>query len=348
MPPNIFHYATKELSQDAMICWLIDWAGQDGPHVDRPLRTCARQFVQALLDHKREDRVRPRDITTEIRRQDKRIDVLARINGVHILLIEDKTATGADGDQLASGYEAVVRGETGFGAVDEDHVRPIYLKTGNQSLRDDETVEECGYKTFGRSDFLRILKKYKGDNQILNDFRDHLAETERHTEHYRSWNWDERRADEYAWEGLYRRLECELRRRNDQWMNWHYVPNPSGGFMGFWWQPPGVDENCPLYLQLEISLWKESGGEKLCFKVDAEDKDEGTQTQMQQEWHERVCTAGGEQAQRPARMRRGKHMTVAEWAGEWLDFNPRSGRLDVGRTVENLRQAECVLTRAVG
>ena len=144
MAPNIFHYATKELSQDAMICWLIDWAGQDGPHVDRQLRTCARQFVQALLDHKREGRVRPRDITTEIRRQDKRIDVLARINGVHILLIEDKTATGAHGDQLARGYEAVVRGETGFGAVDEDHIRSIYLKTGNQSLTDDEMVEECG------------------------------------------------------------------------------------------------------------------------------------------------------------------------------------------------------------
>ena len=26
--PNLFHYATKELSQDAMICWLIDWAGR--------------------------------------------------------------------------------------------------------------------------------------------------------------------------------------------------------------------------------------------------------------------------------------------------------------------------------
>ena len=24
--PNLPHYATKELSQDAMICWLIDWA----------------------------------------------------------------------------------------------------------------------------------------------------------------------------------------------------------------------------------------------------------------------------------------------------------------------------------
>ena len=28
--PNIFKYATKELSQDAVICWLIEWSSYDG------------------------------------------------------------------------------------------------------------------------------------------------------------------------------------------------------------------------------------------------------------------------------------------------------------------------------
>ena len=27
-PPSIFDYATKELSQDAMICWLIAWRAE--------------------------------------------------------------------------------------------------------------------------------------------------------------------------------------------------------------------------------------------------------------------------------------------------------------------------------
>lgn len=54
--PNIFHYATKELSQDAMSCWLIDWAGQNEDScVERDLRACGREFVQALLNHKRDD-----------------------------------------------------------------------------------------------------------------------------------------------------------------------------------------------------------------------------------------------------------------------------------------------------
>lgn len=45
-------------------------------------------------------------------------------------------------------------------------------------------------------------------------------------------------------------------------------------------------------------------------------------------------------------MSRANHMTVAEWTGEWLDFSSRGRRLDIGRTVENLRQAEDVLIRA--
>lgn len=273
MAPNLFHYATSELSQDAMICWLIAWAGQDGTDGDQELRRCARRFVEALLNHKRDGRVHLGDIvTTDIRRQDNKIDVLAQINGQYILLIEDKTETGPHGDQLPKGYQAVVSRETGFKNVNEEYVRPIFFKRGNQSLADDQEVEHCGYKTLGRSDLLRILETYKGDNQILRDFRDYLAVIEQDTEAYRGWSRDEPRAEKRPWEGLYRRLEGELRRRRAQWMNWRYVSNRSGGFLGFWWQPPGVDGNCPLYLQLEVSWWKESKGEKLCFKVDAEDK----------------------------------------------------------------------------
>ena len=350
--PNIFHFAPNELSQDAMICWLIAWAGQDGTDGDEQLRKCARRFIGALLNHKREARVRLRGaITTKIRQQDQKIDVLARINGTHILLIEDKTGTTAHSNQLARGYEAVVRGETDFGKVDEEHVRPIFLKTGNQSIADDREIEDggYGYKVFHREDFLGVLNSYSGSHPILVDFREYLQETEDRTNSYKEWTQDHRRCDYLAWEGFYRRIESELLRVNNgiEWLNWAYVPNPSGGFLGFWWQPPGEGENCPLYLQLEVSSWREAGGEKLCFKVHANGQDREIQTRLQQEWHERVLTAGGEHVRGPARMRRGNHMTIAEWTTEWLDFNPRSGRLDIARTVENLRRAECVLTQAV-
>ena len=49
--PNLFGYATKELSQDAVICWLIAWAGveQSKYPEDEALRRCGRAFVDALF-----------------------------------------------------------------------------------------------------------------------------------------------------------------------------------------------------------------------------------------------------------------------------------------------------------
>ena len=51
--PNLFHYATKELSQDALICWLIEWAGQPlgATKEDEELRRCGspvgKRFAQS-------------------------------------------------------------------------------------------------------------------------------------------------------------------------------------------------------------------------------------------------------------------------------------------------------------
>ena len=45
MVPNIFRYATKELSQDALICWLVACAKE----ADGELRECGLAFVEALM-----------------------------------------------------------------------------------------------------------------------------------------------------------------------------------------------------------------------------------------------------------------------------------------------------------
>lgn len=348
--PNIFHYATKELSQDAMICWLIDWAGQNEDScVERDLRACGREFVQALLNHKRDDWVRfDRNIKTEIRKQDKKIDVLARINERYVLLIEDKTVAKDREDKLARYYKAVITGETGFGEVDENNVYPIYLKTGNQSLAEDKEIEKYGYKLFHRKDFLKVLKKYNDSHPLLVDFREYLQGIERHTEGYCKWTKGPKtRHEKLAWEGLYRRLECELRKGADgnQWMDWGDVYNRGGGFLGFWWQPLGIDEKCPLYLQLEVPWWEGKG--KLCFKVEAGGKPPEERGKLGEDWYQRVCNASEQQAVRPRRMRREKTMTVAEWKEEWLAFDEDSRLLDIDGTVENLKQGETVLTQAV-
>ena len=35
MKPNIFNYATSELTNDAMICWMVDWANTVRKIVDK-------------------------------------------------------------------------------------------------------------------------------------------------------------------------------------------------------------------------------------------------------------------------------------------------------------------------
>ena len=43
--PNLFRYATKELWQDAVICWLIDRAGSRRPSVRERVPVTAREGV---------------------------------------------------------------------------------------------------------------------------------------------------------------------------------------------------------------------------------------------------------------------------------------------------------------
>jgi hypothetical protein len=49
-PPNIFSFATKELSQDAFICWLASWAKSECRQLDEPLHATATAFLDALVN----------------------------------------------------------------------------------------------------------------------------------------------------------------------------------------------------------------------------------------------------------------------------------------------------------
>ena len=341
--PNIFDYATKELSQDAMICWLIAWAGQSkgtAPE-DEELRLCGRQFVCTLLNHKKSGKAPIEledEVKTEIYRQERGIDVLARINGKHVLLIEDKTGTKDHDEQLSGYYDDVVGGSTQIGKVAKKHLYPIYLKTGNQPLSDDYRIEEiknCNYKVFNRADFLDVLNGYKGRNPILVDFRQYLQCWLDETNSYAEWTQDDERKCWNAWKGLYRRLECELGPGN----GWGYVNNRSGGFLGFWRR---LSCDYEIYLQIETKPGKET---KLCFKVAAELKTSAQQNQLKGEWNDLVMKAGGQQVVKPNVMRRGKYMTVAWWKECWLAFG-KDAKLDIPNTVRNLKRADKVLKDA--
>ena len=86
--PNIFNYATSELSQDALICWLLDWANPVYADLDSDLNQVAIVFIKALF--KKHEIELPYIQQIQVRRQDNNIDVAAVVNDRYFLLIEDK------------------------------------------------------------------------------------------------------------------------------------------------------------------------------------------------------------------------------------------------------------------
>ena len=348
--PNLFNYATKELSQDAMICWLIAWAGENKSDdlEKEELRRCGREFVHALLNHRRKKHIElPEEIVIEIYQQDKGIDVLARINEQHVLLIEDKTDTQDHSGQLERYYGYVAGGHTKklLGKTATENIYPIYFKTGNQSLEYDRRIERViegdnGYWVFHRKDFLSVLDGYKGNNPILMDFRQYLQKIESDTNGYQDWTKDSPKSSWLAWEGFYRCLECDEHIKHVFWCG--YVPNPQGGFLSFAWRPDGAKH--PLYLQLD------NVNKYVSFKVDAEQEESNEEKdRLKWHWHNLIMQAGNQQNKpinKPRRMRIGSHMTVGIWEEEdWMVFD-QDDNLDILGTVENLKHAESVLIAA--
>lgn len=50
MKNNLFQYATKELSQDAFICWLCSFALEDAKKDDMELVMCAKELICKFLE----------------------------------------------------------------------------------------------------------------------------------------------------------------------------------------------------------------------------------------------------------------------------------------------------------
>ncbi len=362
--PNLFDYATKELSQDAVICWLIAWSqtNTDDKH-NRMLRKLGTTFVDKLLakhvktlswkDVQRLECSEKAEIyqqeTVVIDRKRHSMDVLACISDKdarHVLLIEDKIDGDGDVDQLNRYYEILTTGRktksgqtktTQLGLVPKDQVQAIYLDTGNHSSANTQRIEQCTeFKVFSRNDFLEVLETYQGDHPVVKDFQSRLQRWEHETTSFPKWTRDEDR--KYwpwsAWQGLYLHLERKI-----DVVGWGYIPR--GDFLGLWWHY--VNFASPkakhLYLQLEVKP-RNPSYQKLCFKIEAgKNTDNDQKRKIRDECLEAVLEIGEPRVARPRHLGMGKTMTVAVWAGDWLEFSDE-GSLDIEGTVANLNQAQ--------
>jgi len=318
--PNLFSYATSELSQDAFICWLLSWATPELKSSDKDLHDCATNLIKALFD-KHKISIPSKIEQVEVRKQDNNIDVLCIINNTYPILIEDKTGTKNHSNQLKRYFEDVK--ERNF---DEKNIVPIYFKTEDQANYSD--VVKNGYQPFLRADILSILNEYSGKNAILVDYRGYLQSISDKVESYKSieiskWGW-------YAWIGFY----LELQKRLDNG-HWNYVPNPNGGFLGYWWHFQG-NGDCEQYLQLEEH--------KFCFKIWVKNKDE--RRSLRSKWHKIINNRAKDKnlalnLVKPSRFGNGKYMTVCVFNGEYRETE--DGIIDMDKTVAKFKNAEILL-----
>lgn len=315
--PNIFSFATSELSQDAFIAWLLSWADQKYADIDPQLHRCGRKLVEAFFEkHKKP---MPEYSTAVVTRQVANIDVLCVLDEQYVILIEDKTHTGAHSNQLERYLEEVIK--KGYSP---DKILPIYFKTGDQSCY--EAIHSKGYQPFLRQDFLTVLESGQGtSSDIFQSYLSHLQHLEDQIESYRTsklndWGW-------HAWIGFYKALKLQLGEGN-----WGYVPNQSGGFLGYWLGFHGIG-----HVQL-------ANNQELRFRISVNDASQ--RSSLRRQWFKQIAQnseAFGFKTKKPLRFGSGESMVVALLDASDFRQQDEHGYIDMAATADLVRQAKALL-----
>ena len=286
--PNIFSFATSELSQDAMFAWLLSWSAPEYSAADPELHRIGENFVRLLTGKGVDFHVHSIDVG----RQWENIDIWAEINDNTFLIVEDKIGTSIHDDQLAR-YKISVEKEYAGKRTDLCYA---YVKTSEEPGSVLNNVKQSGFRTIDRSAILGCLEDYTGSNSLLTSYREHLMEIDASVNSFRTlpvkeWGW-------YAWQGFYKELETLV-----DLDSWGYVANPSGGFLGAWWNFIDL-QDCTMHLQFEQG--------KLCFKICYEGEE--NRSGVRYKAHSRLMETAKDkypEIRRPDRFGTGTYMTIA-------------------------------------
>ena len=172
MKNNLFTFATSELSQDAFICWCLNWIN----YPNEELYPMAKEIFLNLL---KENEKSLENEEVEIKRQYKKIDVLVILKNSKIAyIIEDKTNT-FESNQITKYKEELEKDPK----IKENTIKTVYFKTGFWFSDDYKTAnDESKVIKIDRENFLGILKQYRGKNQILDDYCEYFEEVTKQEE----------------------------------------------------------------------------------------------------------------------------------------------------------------------
>lgn len=332
--PNLFSYATSELSQDAVLCWMLEWANSACRAEDVHLHELGRGFI-ALCMERHNFPVPERIEKVEVQRQVDRVDLEATVDGEVLLLIEDKVFTREHSNQLTN-YLEKRKAER-----PDVEILSIYVQTGLQA--DHDAVHADGFRVVNRTDLIGLCQHAAEagcTNAILLDFLAYLNSMDQRFRLFEKEPFEKWKDDGLAWQGFFDALKTR-----PTIGGWGYVANRSGGFWGYWSQR-NEGPVCNPYWQLE--------NEKLCFKLylgDEADRANGGAIQQARRWNDLFLTAssnvGFSGVTKPPRLRGGEYMTVAQFNTEdALHLLGSNGVLDMDKTVALLRAADRVVEEA--
>ncbi len=331
--PNIFTYATSELSQDAFILWLLDWANPEFEKEDQALCDTAQNFVRLLLKNEK------LQITSvECKKQEHHIDVFAIVNNQYVIILEDKTNTSEHGKQMTRYSKEIDR---------RDVYRTlkkycIYFKTGNESQENIEAISnyyiknniDWIFRAIARKDILSVLNGYQGKNDILISYRDRMQVLETEYLSYKNlpiseWCWD-------AWQGFYTELANRIKH-----LWWGTVNAVSGAFICAAWHRKAINDG--NYIKLQVEGYHNDNKltrSRLCVKIEMPSTEESQRmSQLYHYWNEikKIANATMLKLEKPYRFSgKGKVLTLA--------YAPISdiiyGKFDVEKILMNLKKYE--------
>ncbi len=263
--PNIFKYATSELSQDAFIAWLLEWANKENKLQDEQLHLLGLEFLISLLV--KENTLIGEISNVEIKTQFQKIDVFVSFtmfNRKYGIIIEDKVHTSNHSGQLTK-YKSFIESKN------FDIVIPIYFKTGFQHCFKD--VVSKGYYPYTTKEFSQILQKGKFagiDNAVFLNYLEYLKEIEEKYDDAKFTfdNYKEVVVSDWHWWSCVGFFNDYQEHFNAGWSS---VANNREPLLAFWFggRPFKIknEQNISLNLELYIDIQFSHSGLKVSYRL---------------------------------------------------------------------------------
>lgn len=181
---NLFSFATSELSQDAFICWCLNWFNAPSKPA---LQEMAKKIIAKLTNIEEIFSVEilrqfSRKVTVDGKRIHVKIDILVVVNKNIAVIIEDKTNSNEHDQQI----ERYKRGlQEIYKEKPLSKIITVYWKTGFYNDWDEVTVADV--KITGE-DVRDLLADYLNESEIIKDYFDCLeANLQWDEEHKQYW-----------------------------------------------------------------------------------------------------------------------------------------------------------------